>query len=206
MSIEPTGPSAQRQGDEQQSADSVLSQFTDGFIRWKAKQLVGKAGFTRSDEDDIVQEFRLRLLERLSKFDPTRAHFHVFVVTVIERYAASLLKHARAEKRDRRRARSMDAAVGADDDSCTFGDWIVRDGRRDSVGRSDFERVDRVLDIAEALAALPSELQRLCELLKACRIGDLARETTTPRSTLTDKVRKVRTHLEDAGLRIYLSD
>ena len=98
-----------------------------------------------------MQEFRVKLLERLAKFDPTRADFHVFVVTVIERFAASLLKHARAQKRDRHRASSMNAPFREHaDDVGELGDLIARDGRRDSGSRNELELVDLALDVAAA--------------------------------------------------------
>ena len=190
---------------ESNAKPSVLDQFADDFIRWKAKQLVGKAGFTRSDEDDLVQNFRLKLLERLDKFDPARAHFHVFVVTVIERCAATLLKHARAQKRNGGRVGSLDAQSVENDEEINLGEIVSRDRRRRDSVRNASELMDLASDLANILEMLPAELRQLCEQLKTLSTGDLARETGMPRSTINDKKRLVRNYFEDAGLRIYMS-
>jgi DNA-directed RNA polymerase specialized sigma24 family protein len=62
-------------------------------------QLVGVAGFRCCDEPDIRQDLALALRQRIPKFNPHRAHWNVFVVTVVERQVATLLQQRRAQKR-----------------------------------------------------------------------------------------------------------
>ncbi len=46
--------------------------YAEQVIKAKAKQLVGRYGFTESDREDIEQELRLRILRRLQDYDPER--------------------------------------------------------------------------------------------------------------------------------------
>ncbi|MCX7701853.1 MAG: hypothetical protein N2039_13325, partial [Gemmataceae bacterium] len=68
--------------------DILFDRFTQGLIRRKVRQLVGRDGFTAQDRDDLEQELRLRLLQNLSQFDPDQAHRNVFVTSVVERAVA----------------------------------------------------------------------------------------------------------------------
>ena len=50
-----------------------IDEYAVRIIKHKARQLVGRAGFTESDREDLEQEMMLDLLRRLPKFDPKRA-------------------------------------------------------------------------------------------------------------------------------------
>ena len=104
-----TSPSSE--GDE-----PIIDQFTARLIRRKAHQLVGRAGFTRSDREDIEQELRLKILKHFSSYDPQQGHRHAFVTAVVERHAANLLRNKQAEKRDHRRVRSLNVAIADEED------------------------------------------------------------------------------------------
>ena len=52
------------------------------------------------------------LLRRLAKFDPTIAHYNVFVTTVIERYSATIIEHRTAESRSHQRLRWFAESTG----------------------------------------------------------------------------------------------
>ena len=73
------------------------------IIRLKARQLVGQAGFTASDRDDLEQELILDLLRRLPKYDPSRAKRNTFIARVVEHKIANLIEAQTAHKRDYRR-------------------------------------------------------------------------------------------------------
>ncbi len=47
-----------------------LTDYALELVHHKARQLVGKAGYTQDDVDDIKQDLIVDLLERLSQFDP----------------------------------------------------------------------------------------------------------------------------------------
>ncbi|RMF23507.1 MAG: hypothetical protein D6760_05195, partial [Deltaproteobacteria bacterium] len=75
------------------------NQYAARLIRFKARQLCRRPGFTPSDRADIEQEFRVDLLERLPRFDAGKAQLNTFIARVIERKAASIVRHRTAEKR-----------------------------------------------------------------------------------------------------------
>jgi len=53
--------------------DERLEDYAVQLIRHKAWQLVGRAGFTKDDREDIEQDLKLDLLRRLSKFNEIAA-------------------------------------------------------------------------------------------------------------------------------------
>jgi len=73
--------------------------FAGRYIRRKARQLVGVAGFRCCDVPALRQDLALALLRRIPNFNPRRAHWNVSVVTVVERQVAILLQQRRARKR-----------------------------------------------------------------------------------------------------------
>ena len=52
------------------NSDDGIDPYAAGLIRFKARQLVGQAGFTASDRNDLEQDLILDLLRRLPKYDP----------------------------------------------------------------------------------------------------------------------------------------
>lgn len=172
----------------------VLDRFAQGIIRRKIKQLVGRAGFTRQDREDLEQELVLRLLQSLNLFDSKRGHLNVFVTTVIERAVAMIVRERLAKKRDGGVVRSIDqeqTKAGASPEPV--------DPRP-----SDQAAFDLASDLAEVLARLPDDLRALAERLKDQSVSQAARDLGVPRTTLQRQVQRLRRWFEDAGLRIYL--
>ena len=90
----------------------ILDGYARDIIRYKARQLIGKYGFTRDDYDDLQQEMMLDLLRRLGKYDPSKAGLSTFVARIVDRKVSTLIRHQRQEKRDyRRQVCSLDAQV-----------------------------------------------------------------------------------------------
>jgi hypothetical protein len=153
--------------------------FTQNLIRKKARQLVGKYGFTEADQDDNRQELRLRLIQRWKSFDSSKGHWNVFVVTVVERSVASLVRYQTAEKRDYRRTCSLSTVIGEDEDGpVELGDIIgqrAHDSRLGRAIRSETELVEIKSDVAGVVATLSPELRGLAEALKTDSISEIAR-------------------------------
>ncbi len=76
--------------------------FAAGLIREKARQIVRRAGFSKSDMEDVQQRLIEHVLENVAAFDPAQGHFNVFVKTVVERYTVNILRDARAASRTER--------------------------------------------------------------------------------------------------------
>jgi len=80
-----------------------LTDYALELVHHKAWQLVGKAGYTQDDVDDIKQDLIVDLLERLPQFDPAKATYNTFVARLVERKISNLLRDRQAEMRDHRR-------------------------------------------------------------------------------------------------------
>ena len=59
-------------------------------------------------------------------------------------------------------------------------------------------------DVDRVIAALPEDLQELCEKLQSSNMAEIAREMGVPRSTLYGKLTKLRDAFREAGLEEYL--
>ena len=73
-----------------------------------------------------------------------------------------------------------------------------------STCRSAEERIDLDIDLDRAMAKLPKELRRLCDLLTENSIAEVSRKLGVARSTLYSAIYKLRKVFEKAGLKDYL--
>jgi RNA polymerase sigma-70 factor (ECF subfamily) len=187
-----------------------LDSIAEKLIRRKAKELIGKAGFSRSDREDIEQELRLHVLQAIPQFDPQAGDWSAFLKTVIERTAAKLWQHSLAEMRHPDRSESLQQLVQGEDGFLTEkANTLLEDAHTRRLGttaRSDHDRVDLVHDVATVLAKLPDDLRNLGERLQHQSVGEIARETGMPRSTLRDALKRLRAVFEEAGLDEYLRE
>jgi len=187
-----------------------ISDYAADTIRCKARQLIGKAGFTKSDVDDLMQEMTLDLLERLPKFDPNKAAQSTFVARVIERKISKILRHRMQEKRDfRREACSLNEEVpDGKGGTVERSQTLTQDAHDLRVGRHDrpeAERVDMHLDVSLAISELPPDLKPLAESLLTHSIAEVAREFGMPRSTVYETgIARLREIFEDKGLGEYI--
>jgi RNA polymerase sigma-70 factor (ECF subfamily) len=172
----------------------VFDRFAQGIIRRKVRQLVGRAGFTKQDREDLYQELVLRLLQSLELFDPDQSHPNVFITTVIERAVAMILRERRAKKRDGGVMSSLHHGQTKEGNAAEPID--PRPSAQDGF--------DLASDLAEVLARLPDDLRALAERLKSQSVSQAARDLGMPRTTLQRQVQRLRQCFEDAGLRIYL--
>ena len=182
----------------ERSKQSQLNEYARSVIRNKARQLIGKYGFTHDDREDLEQEMVLDLLVRLPRFDPEKACLNTFVSRIVDRKVSTMIRRQRAGKRDHRReAWSLDEPIG---------DGGGAD-RSEAVGEDDPEpdRLDLRLDLQVAVEDLSPELRRLVELLLTHTKVDAAAELGVPRSTLYGNgIARLRKAFEDRGLREYL--
>ena len=187
-----------------------LDDYARDTIRHKARQLIGKYGFTRDDYDDLQQEMTLDLLGRLPKFDPDKAAHTTFVARVIERKISKLIRHRRQEIRDyRREACSVNDPIedgngGTVERAQTIGQ-DEQDLRAGKHSRPEAERIDLRLDMSFVVSGLPPELKHLTELFQTHSTLDVAREMGVHRSTLYARdIARLREIFEDKGMKEYL--
>ena len=186
-----------------------IDPYAAGLIRFKARQLVGQAGFTASDREDIEQELILDLLRRLPKYDPKRAQRNTFIARVVEHRVATLIEAQKAGIRDYRRCRcSLNECFEDEDgrsvervDTFDQEDYLLRTGGQ---SRSSEELSALAIDVAAVLERLPRELRNLCWRLKTETVTEISRDTCVPRGTIYESIKKLREIFEDAGLKDYL--
>lgn len=185
-----------------------LDRFTHGIVRRKVKQLIGRAGFTQHDREDLEQELLLRVLQSLPSFDPKQAHRNKFVTAVVERHVATILRNKRAEKRNDHLVASINVTVeveglGAVELAQTVSEdeLAARLGRK---RRSAEDHANLALDIATVIAAMPKDWQELAERRKTQSMQEIADDLGIPRTTLNETMQLITARFKRAGLREYL--
>jgi RNA polymerase sigma-70 factor (ECF subfamily) len=187
-----------------------INDYAEDLIHHKARQLVGKAGFTRDDVEDLEQEMRLDLLERLLKFDPNKATYNTFVSRLVERKISNMIRHRTQEIRDYRRevcSLNEEIDVGEDEPiqriaTISQDEHNLRTGK---YSRPAGEHADLHLDIEAVLADLPPELRQSTEMLATMPITQVARKLEVPRSTFYENhLAQLRAAFEAKGLGDYL--
>jgi RNA polymerase sigma-70 factor (ECF subfamily) len=150
------------------------------YVRKKVRQIVGKAGLTNQDRDDLEQELTHRLLSRFRSFDPHKGSAGAFLKTVGSRIVANLLRDQRARKRDRRLTQSLHVLVPSEDKALIELAQTIsqreQDARLRQRHRTDQELADLAQDLQDILARLPPRLNALAELLKEKSLSAAARE------------------------------
>ena len=185
-----------------------IDRFTHGIVRRKVKQLIGRAGFTRQDCEDLSQEFFARVLQSLRSYDPAVGHRNKFVTAVVERHVATVLRNKRAEKRDDRQTTSLSVMIDIADEgptefAQTIGDREF-DARLGRHRRSEVELSQLRLDLHDMIGTLPESWQTLLELRKTRTMSEAANAMGVPRTTLDGWMRRIRKRFEKVGLRAYL--
>lgn len=183
-----------------------LDRFEEWFIARKARQLAGKAGLTASDVEDIEQDIRLDVLQRLPRFDPAKSNRHTFIAMVVRRCVASILERLRAEKRNcGRRPQSLNAPIrDAEGREVELSQTLASDARRP--GRSEEELRDLRADVQSAVASLPEHLRPWCKVFAELGIREASRELKVPRCRLQRFKSEIRSHFEESGLADYLPE
>ena len=189
--------------------DSDVPQLDDyaiQLIKHKARQLVGRAGYTNDEREDIEQDLTLDLLRRLSKFDPSRASRNTFIARVVEHGVARLIERRKAPMRDYRRCTSSlnDRIEDDEGKSVERGDLIDQDTYLESTGQPAVPLADRValrVDLDRVLPTLTPELRDLWERrAEGQTFTEISRETGIPRGTLYERMKQLRKLVEDTGL------
>lgn len=184
----------------------LASQFVQRLLRRKSAQLVRSAALRHSDRGDIEQQLALELLRRLPRYRRSSSHPKAFIVTVVERQAASLLRHARAQKRDAGLVESLFQDVTGDDGLPTAlaATLSPDDGqrRRGNYQLAPLEHLQIASDLAEFLTQLPSDMASLARELMLRGPSDIARRRGIARSTLQDTIARLRALFAQAGFNL----
>ena len=186
-----------------------IDEYAVQIIKYKARQLVGRVGFTESDREDLEQEMLMDLLQRLPKYNPDRAQRNTFIARVVEHKIATIIEARKAGLRDYRLCNcSLNERLEDGEGGSVERIEIIdqEDYLRLTAGlsRSTAELRDLSFDVRQAIEKLPPELRELCRRLGVDTITELSRDTGVPRGTIYESLKKLRAILEVAGLKDYL--
>ncbi len=187
--------------------DHVLNEYARTLIRVKAKQLIRRPGFTRSDQDDVEQNLFLHVLSKVEQFDPTRSSLNTFVDRVVNSAAAMLVRERGRNKRnpgDSVEIRSLEikAELPGEPPMPLWATISIADVERRTGGASlsDSELYELVEGVASAIADLPPDLQQVCRSLLECNRTEAERELGLSRRKMKSAMDRIRQHFEQAGL------
>ena len=181
-----------------------IDDYAVRIIKHKARQLIGRYGLTIFDREDLEQELMIDLLQRMRHFNPAKAKKSTFMARIVERHIATLLEARHARCRDWRMCR-MSLNTPHENDR---GDTREMMDRVDSEGTlrpcqpdtRESEINNLRMDVARVLDTLPEDLRDLCERLRESNMAEIARETGVARTTLYDKLTRIRAAFRKAGL------
>ncbi len=179
------------------------------LIRCKARQVAGRYGFSKSDIEDLEQEFWLDLLQRRSSYDSGRSQLNTFTNRIITHRIANMKETQEAAKRDYRLcAGSLDEEIEDEDgdttslhESVDANDCFKRAGWS---GHSSEDQIGLKLDVDKIISSLPPELRETCERLKIPTVSEISEVMGISRSSVYRKIEQIRKILEAGGIREYL--
>lgn len=185
----------------------TLCDIARPLIQAKAKRLVGKQGFVPDDKDEIEQEAMVRLLDRFASEKARGLPVLAFIQRVVNQSISNQVRAKIAKQRDRQLVRSLHGPSSDSPDSTQLVQSISESSLKAHLGRLSREAeelVDLGIDIEEALAECSREQRELCEALQIDSISELSRRLQVPRTTLNEKVHKLRGAFERRGLKEYV--
>ena len=184
---------------------ALATEYVQKLISIKARQLVRKPGFSRSDQPDVEQELVAHILKAAHLFDPARGSVRTFIAQVVDSAVAMILRDRRRLKRAAgfRVLSLADPAFSGTDRESTLAETIENADLRRRCGgacrRDDEDRV-RTIDLAQILAGLPPHLQEMAVWLKEESEAAVARDLGISRRQVRKAVAQIREAFEAAGL------
>lgn len=179
------------------------------IVLGKTRQLARSAGFSRTDADDIEQGLVLDVLQRLPRFDPTRASLRTFITRLVDHHVASVLERRSTTRRDWRRCRESLQDVVEDGTGGLSPRWRTLEPtecrERRGIGSMDEAALrDLQMDVAAAIDDLPPDLRVLAERLLHATPREVSRATGIPDSTVRDGAARIGRAFARRGLARFL--
>jgi RNA polymerase sigma-70 factor, ECF subfamily len=171
-----------------------------------ASGLIGTAGYTEHDADDLLQTLILAGTLAMPRFERSKAKRSTFIYDVLRKKVIDLIRSAARAKRDKSRETiSLEEAWEGDESGETA--WAELISAEHTLNNDGVARRDRKdprplrMDVEEALADLPPDLRELCRLHSYLRPEEARREAGMAKSTHHRAVAKIREFMANRGLR-----
>jgi len=177
------------------------------LIRVKAKQIVRRPGFSRSDQPDIEQSLVVFLLEQVQHFDPSRASLNTFIARVIDSAVAMLLRDQGRAKRNpagdaelQSLAEMVPQPDGPPEPLARLISQLDLERRTGGASLSDAQLFELVADVASVIPTLPPELQEICRSFLTRNCSETEAELGLSRRKRQAAMEAIREHFVNSGL------
>jgi RNA polymerase sigma-70 factor (ECF subfamily) len=175
-------------------ASPTLDTATQEVIRIKARQIVKRAGPTRTDLPDLEQDITVHVWQRLGRFDPAKSDRGRFTRMLIGHAVATVL---RDRKRWTSRApASLEAMLRHPADRTL--EPITQDLTRLE------QKLALAVDVEAVLGCLPRRLQSVARALKTDSVTATARILGLSRAEVYRRLGELRMAFAEAGLEEYV--
>jgi hypothetical protein len=186
-----------------------LDDYSINLIRYKTRRLIGQAGYTRSDQEDIEQDLSIHLRQQLPKHDPRKGTLKTFVNTVLDNKIRTMVSARLTSQFDfRQHDCSLDEMIEADTgdtvsraEAIDAEEYLMATGR---LNRRTLDIVELRIDVRCAVSMLPADLQDLCARLQERTIVDIAREDGVSRHKIDELRRRIAFLFLEHGLDQYV--
>ena len=186
-----------------------LDDYSINLIRYKTRRLIGQAGYTRSDQEDIEQDLSIHLRQQLPKHDPRKGTLKTFVNTVLDNKIRTMVSARLTSQFDfRQHDCSLDDMIEADTgdmvsraEAIDAEEYLMATGR---LNRRTLDIVELRIDVRCAVSMLPADLQDLCARLQERTIVDIAREDGVSRHKIDELRRRIAFLFLEHGLDQYV--
>jgi len=185
----------------------IVTEYARTLIRVKAKQIVRRPGFSRSDQPDVEQDLVVHLLCQAQHFDPDRGSLNTFIARVVDSAVAMLVRERGREKRNP----SGDAEVqslaemvpqpdGPPEALARLISQLDLERRTGGASLTDAQLFELVADVANVIPTLPPELQDICRSLLTRNRRETEADLGISRRGLQAAMVLIREHFVKSGL------
>lgn len=185
----------------------IVTEYARTLIRVKAKQLVRRPGFSRSDQPDVEQDLVVHLLCQAQHYDPDRGALNTFIARVVDSAVAMLLR----ERGRVRRNPEGDAEVqslaemvpqpdGPPEALARLISQLDLERRTGGASLTDAQLFELVDDVASVIPTLPPEMQDICRSLLTRNRRETEAELGISRRGLQSAMVLIREHFVKSGL------
>lgn len=184
----------------------VCTEYARTLIRVKARQIVRRPGFSRSDTSDVEQDLYLHLLNQIRQFDPFRGSLNTFIARVVDSGVAMLLRERRRNKRAPVSGvvvQSLEVMIDqADGVTSPLGATVSQADAERRNGREPISEADLfalVEDVRRLMDALPPQAQAVCRSLMERNRTETESDLALSRRAMSAAMKQIRQHFARGG-------